>query len=180
MPGSCSRFPCSWCAFDAGIAGGSSTASGYSREPRLRKVSMTGRRRRDHREEVETGTSQRKEIMKATCFERRLGELRSTIDLLAEPARSEFRTLIDELGQQYKRWEGNDAKLRLFMDDLRLIAKSVAFELDDWEGDIATQLTDDRSDGEPRRRLDCPATIEPHHHLLRRDSPEADASAGNA
>jgi hypothetical protein len=118
--------------------------------------------------------------MKATSFERRLGELRSTIDLLAEPARSEFRTLIDELGQQYKLWEGNDTKLRLFMDDLRLIAKSVAFELDDWEGDIATQPTDDRSDGEPRRRLDCPATIGPHPHLTRPHLPEADASAEDA
>ena len=124
--------------------------------------------------------SQRKEIMKATSFERRLDELRSTIDLLTEPTRSEFGTLVDELGQQYKRWEGNDAKLRLFMDDLRLIAKSVAFELDDWQGDITTQLNEDCSDRESYRRLDYPATIEPHHRLMRPNLPEADALAENA
>jgi len=78
--------------------------------------------------------SQRKEI---TSFKRRLNELRAMIDSLTEPERSEFATLVDEIQQQYGLWRGNDAKLRLFTDDLRLIAKSVAFEMDDWQSDIA-------------------------------------------
>ena len=125
--------------------------------------------------------SQFNEIIAAESFERRLDELRSAIDLLTEPVRSEFGTLVEELRQQYKLWQGNDAKVRLFMDDLRLIAKSVAFELDDWQSDIAPQPTEDCSDGESCRRLDCPATIEPHHHhhhhLMRPNLPETDVSA---
>jgi len=107
--------------------------------------------------------SQRKETTKSTRFERRLDRLRSTIELLAEVHRSEFGTLVDEVQQQYKLWQGNDAKVRLLMDDLRLIAKSVAFELDDWQSDTAPRPTEDCSDGESYRRTDCPATIEPHH-----------------
>lgn len=74
--------------------------------------------------------SQCNEVMPRKTFQQRLDELRSTIDLLAEPVHSEFGTLVDEVQQQYKLWQGNDAKIRLLMDDLRLITKCVAFELD--------------------------------------------------
>ena len=123
---------------------------------------------------------QRKETMKTTSFERRLDELRSSIDLLTEPVRSEFRTLVDEVQQQYKLWQGNDAKVRLFTDDLRLIAKSVAFELDVWQSDVGPRTPEEDCRGEPYRRLDSAATIEPYRRLLRRNLPEADASAENA
>lgn len=76
--------------------------------------------------------SQFNEIIAAEGFQRRLAKVRSALDLLTEAARSEFGTLVDEVQQQYKLWQGNDAKIRLLADDLRLIAKSVAFELDDW------------------------------------------------
>ncbi len=116
--------------------------------------------------------SQFDEIVEAERFQWRLGEVRSTIARLAEPMRSEFGTLADEVQQQYETWQGNNAKVRLLMDDLRLIAQSVAFELGNWHSDIAAQPAEDHPDGEPHRRLDSPATVKHRHHPMRPGVPE--------
>ena len=124
--------------------------------------------------------SQFNEIIAAESFQRRLARVRSAIDLLTEPARSEFATLVAEIQQQYELWQGSDVKSRQLTDELLLIATCVAFELAVWQSDIGPQIPEEDSRGESYRRLDCPATIEPHHRLIRPNLPEADASAENA
>ena len=124
--------------------------------------------------------SQFDEIIAAESFQRRLAKLRSTIDLLTESVRPEFGTLVDEIQQQYELWQGNDVKSRQLTDELLLIATCVAFELDVCQSDIGPRTPEEDSRGDSYRRLDCPASIDPHHYLMRPNLIKTDASAENA
>jgi len=124
--------------------------------------------------------SQFNEIIAPENFQRRLVRVRSSIDLLAEPTRSEFGTLVDEVQQQYKRWQGNAVRCRQLTDELLLIATCVAFEIDLCHSDVRLRNPEEDCRGESYRRLDSATTFGPQHHPARPNLTEADPSAENA
>lgn len=77
-------------------------------------------------------------------FHSQLDELRAKIDLLPEGQRPEFRSLFDGLQRQHQRWRADCAEsqrsavepLPDMIDELRLIARCVEFELDVSQADF--------------------------------------------
>jgi hypothetical protein len=103
----------------------------------------------------------------AERLQTRLAALKSRIARLPQTAQTEYRPLVDDLEVQLGRPGRPCGEVRRLLDDIRAIDKCVRFELAILSQEIQTRPTEDPSDGQPRLRLDIPATTGPHSHLGR-------------